>query len=282
MAGPTRATSRTALGVAALRAAHRLLDQEPWILDDALAIRLLEPEVRAELSEGAERLRRPTTLALRSHVVLRSRYAEERMEAAAAAGVGQAVLLGAGLDTFAYRQPAWARALRIFEVDHPASQAEKRDRASAAGLVAPSNLISAPVDFERTSLDQGLAQAGFDTAQPTFFSWLGVTMYLTRPAIESVLRFVGHLPAGSRMVLTFAQPDDSKDGGASQLADLAAAHGEPWLTRFTPEELTAALRSAGFSRISILSPEEAFDHYYRNRADGLPPPRRASIATAEV
>ena len=278
MAEEVRDASRTALGVAALRAAHRLLDAEPWILDDPIAARLLgSSEASHLLGEG--RLQHPLARALRSHVLLRSRVAEERLEAACAVGLRQCVILGAGLDTFAYRQPDWASALRIFEVDHPASQEAKRGRVRAAGLADPPNLIHAPMDFERTSLEEGLRDAGFDASRPAFFSWLGVTMYLTLPAVEAVFRFVGALPGGSRMVLTFAQPED---GATSNLADLAASVGEPWITRFTPDELAAALLRAGFSAADILAPEEARDRFFRDRADGLPAPRRASIAYAEV
>jgi methyltransferase (TIGR00027 family) len=281
MAGSDREASKTALGVAALRAAHRLVDREPWLLDDPIAIRLLEPSAASRL-EDSERIQHPLARGLRSHVLLRSRYTEDRLEEAVAAGVRQCVLLGAGFDTFAYRQPSWASILRIFEVDHPASQAAKQDRVRAAGLETPPNLVHAPIDFESVSLEDGLRKVGFDADAPAFFSWLGVTMYLTRPAIETVLRFVGGLPAGSRMALTFAQPETEEDRGAATLADLAASAGEPWLTRFAPEELEDELRRAGFPSIHILSPEEAFARYYQGRADALPPPRRASMAHAEV
>jgi len=281
MAAPEREASQTALGVAALRATHRLVDQEPWLLDDPIAIRLLEPGAASRLP-ASERIQHPLARGLRSHVLLRSRYAEDRLEEAVATGVRQCVLLGAGFDTFAYRQPAWASALRIFEVDHPASQAAKRDRVRAAGLETPPNLVHAPIDFESVSLEAGLRSAGFDAGKPAFFSWLGVTMYLTRPAIDAVLRFVGSLPVDSRMVLTFAQPETEEDRGAASLADLAASAGEPWFTRFTPEELKDTLRRAGFSAVHILSPEEASARYYQGRADALPPPRRASVAHAEV
>ncbi len=273
-----REASRTALGVAALRAAHRVMDAEPWILDDPIAIRLLEADLHAHLLDPA-RLQRPLARGLRSHVLLRSRVAEERLETACLAGLRQCVMLGAGYDTFAYRQPGWASALRIFEVDHPTSQAAKRERVRMADLEVPANLVHAPVDFERISLADGLRLAGFDASLPTFFSWLGVTMYLTRPAIESILGFVASLPQGSRMVLTFAQPEAEEP---SRLADLAAEAGEPWLTRFTPAELTDALQSAGFRVVEILDPDEARQRYFQDRADGLPPPRRASIAYGEV
>ncbi|MBS1766279.1 MAG: class I SAM-dependent methyltransferase [Acidobacteria bacterium] len=278
MAEPLREASRTALGVAALRAAHLTLDAEPWILDDPIALRLLAPEALSMLMDEA-RLQHPVARALRAHVLLRSRVAEERLEEACAAGLRQCVILGAGFDTFAYRQPAWASALQIFEVDHPGSQEAKRARLAAAGIVSPPNLVHAPVDFERTPLDEGLRAAGFDASQPAFFSWLGVTMYLTLPAVRAVFRFIGALPRSSRVVLTFAQPEDD---AASTLATMAASVGEPWITRFTPQALEAELRHAGFSVVHILEPEEARRRFFEGRADGLPAPRRATIAYAEV
>ena len=281
MAGAPREASQTALGVAALRAAHRVLDMEPWILDDPIALRLLEPGAEARLRSDL-RLQAPLARALRSHVLLRSRIAEEDLARGAEAGLRQAVILGAGFDTFAYRQPAWAANLRLFEVDHPASQAEKRRRVLDADLPAPSNLIHAPVDFEAVPLAEGLARAGFDASEPAFFSWLGVTMYLTRPAIRAVLAFIGGLPAGTRLVLTFAQPGEGGQEGDDPLADRAAQAGEPWLSRFTPEELAEELRAAGFRRWDIPGPEALAARFFQDRPDGLPTPRRSSIALAEV
>src|SRR5271157_5401130 len=139
-AAPQRNFSRTALGVAALRAVHQLLDGEPKILDDPIAARLLSADVLQQIQSNPARIHEPPDRGLRSHVVLRSRYAEERMAEAVQRGVRQCVILGAGFDTFAYRQPDWARSLRIYEVDHCATQAEKRQRLQAAGIPIPANL----------------------------------------------------------------------------------------------------------------------------------------------
>src|SRR5580693_4477848 len=177
---PDRNSSRTALGVAALRAVHQLLDGEPKILDDPIAARLLNPEVLREIHSNPARANEPLTRGLRSHVVLRSRYAEERMKQAAQRGVRQCVILGSGFDTFAYRQPDWARGLRIYEIDRHATQQEKRRRLQAAGIPVPSNLQFLSVDFEQTSLSEALRAGPLDVSAPTFFSCLGVVVYLTR------------------------------------------------------------------------------------------------------
>ena len=216
------AASRTAVGVAALRAAHVLHDAPPPILNDVVAIQLIDPDMRARL-EGpgaAEHLAKAE--ALRVHVVVRSRFAEDCLEAAFERGVRQYVILGAGLDTFAWRQPAWASGLRIFEVDQAGSQLDKQDRVARAGLAAPPNLVFVPVDFETEPLGQCLSGAGVDLRAPVFFSWLGVTPYLDEAAIDDVLRVVVGGAPGTEVVFTFAPVGDTP----SAVAAMAAALGE--------------------------------------------------------
>jgi len=273
-----RSASSTAVGVAWLRAAHQLLDAEPRILDDPAILPLLGEDAAARVRDGADRFASPGARALRSHVVLRSRFAEDRLAAAVERGVTQYVVLGAGLDTFALRQPPWAHALRVFEVDHPASQAAKRAAIAAARLTVPPNVTFVPIDFERTSLGEALADGGVDLARPAFVSWLGVTMYLTEPAIDAVLRTIAALPS-SEIVFTFAQPD-APGTGASFFAERAAEAGEPWLTYFTPDALDAKLRALGFTDVYFLTPDEAEARYYVGRSDGLAAPRRTSIVAA--
>jgi methyltransferase (TIGR00027 family) len=168
------------------------------------------------------------------------------------------------------------------EVDHPASQGEKRKTLSAAGIVVPSNVRYADIDFEVETLAAGLERIGVSLQCSTFFSWLGVTMYLTQDAIRSVLRTVVAFPSGSEVTFTFAQPQSSDNPAESALADQAAAVGEPWLSYFTPKELEATLRDLGFSKIIFLSRDEAMRRYYADRRDGLVPPRRISIVRAVV
>jgi methyltransferase (TIGR00027 family) len=271
-----RTASRTALSVAALRAYHQTHDGSPKILDDPIAARIIDSRAMAAIMAS----RNPWTEALRLHVLVRSRFAEERLESAVARGVRQFVVLGAGYDTFAYRQPAWAQALRIFEVDHPASQNAKRERLAAAHIELPPNLTFAPVDFERTSLADGLREAGFDTTVPTFFSWLGVMMYLDLPAIDAVFDYVAALPPSSEIAFTYARPG-RWFSVESPIAAAAAAVGEPWKTRFAPSVLAARLRSHGFAQVDFLDVRDANERYQPMRA-GLPPLLRATIGSAIV
>ncbi len=278
-----REASRTAMRVAVLRAAHQLIDGEPKILDDRVSAHLLDAQTFAGIGANPD-LRSSRLESLRVHVLLRSRYSEERLEAAARDGVRQCVILGAGFDTFAYRQPAWSRALRIIEVDHPSSQRAKRDRLRAAAIAVPDNVSFIPIDFETTSLAAGLAAAGFDRAQRSFFSWLGVMVYLKEPAIDAVLSYVASLPAGSQIVFSFGSSDPTAAGeeDARLTAEAVAALGEPWLTRSEPGPLGAKLREAGFSEVSFLTPPEANARYLTGRSDGLPLVRRISVGSATV
>lgn len=280
--GAARAASRTAHNVAVLRAAHLIVDGEPPVLNDTVVARLLGGDIEAQIRAHAGDLQTPDSRGMRSYTVLRSRFAEDSLMDAVEGGVEQYVLLGAGLDTFAYRQPPWARRLTVIEVDHPASQAGKRAALAAAGIEIPPNVRFADVDFERETLSHGLARCGVDTAKRTFFSWLGVTQYLTRDAIEATLRTVLSFPKGSAVVSTFVQPNPDPASPASKLARGSASAGEPFISYFAPEELGAMLRMLGFSDASFLSAEEAERRYYADRTDGFPAPARVSIVTASV
>lgn len=281
--GEERSSSRTALAVAWLRAAHQCLDAAPRILEDPLALRLLGPDSEALIRAQPQRYQDDGTRALRAHVVLRSRHAEERLRAAVARGVRQYVLLGAGYDTFALRQPDWARQLRIFEVDHPASQEAKRARLAAAGLAVPANLVHAAIDFEHEGLLDGLRRNGVDPRVPTFFSWLGVTMYLRAEAVEATLRALAGFACGSEVVLTYASRESAGSGAEavlSGMAQRAAEVGEPWLSYFQPEEMAALLRGAGFGAVEFLTPQQARARYFDTRPADLPPPQRSAIVSA--
>jgi methyltransferase (TIGR00027 family) len=273
--------SRTALGVAWMRAVHQLLDPEPRILVDAPIVDLLGRPVLAPDSEMTQRMQTPGARLLRSHVVLRSRFAEDRLAESRGRGVTQYVILGAGYDTFFARQPEWARSLRIFEIDQPATQQDKLAKIAAARLPVPSNVTFGNVNFEAESLADGLRRHGVRFDQPTLFSWLGVTMYLTGPAIDATLATVAGFPRSSEIVLTFASRTQDGVAGGPRLAEMAAALGEPWISYFEPEEIAGKLRHAGFSEVFLLNPELAAARYFA-RPDGLPIPARTSIVSAVV
>lgn len=277
-----RNASATARGVAILRAAHQLIDGEPPILADPAIVRLFGPGIEQHIHEDIEGYQSPQARGLRSHVVLRSRYAEDSLQDAVGRGIRQYILLGAGFDTFAYRQPDWARDITIVEVDQPASQGEKRGMLARAKIEAPTNVRYADIDFERETLAEGLRRHGVSFDVPSFFSWLGVTMYLTREAIDAVLSTVASFPKGSGIALTFAQPADPADQGGMTLADRAAALGEPWISYFTPDEIADTLRSHGFSRVELADRAEIMKRYYTGRRDGMLPPKRVSMVLATV
>jgi methyltransferase (TIGR00027 family) len=264
-----------------LRAAHQLFDGMPRIVDDTAVVALLGPKIISHVRERERSYREPVALALRSHVLLRSRFAEERLREAVGRGVTQFVLLGAGLDTFAYRQPAWARALSIVEVDHPASQSAKRERLAAATIALPPNLMFAPIDFERDTLLAGLVRAGFDPRAMTFISCLGVLVYLTGQAITDLFAFIARLPAGSECVFTFGGTKGPDHHGRPSLATMAAALGEPWRSNLELDDVRAVMARAGLPAPRLLSVDEAA-RYLGDRRDGLRWPKRDRIASVVV
>ena len=245
------APSRTAERVALRRAEHQVLDH-PKVFDDPLAV-AISGATESPPETPFDRL-------LRAFVAVRSRYAEDQLASAIGRGVRQYVVLGAGLDTYAYRA---APGVRVFEVDHPATQAWKRSRLAEAGIAIPESMTFVPVDFERQSLADELARAGFDTNRPAFFSWLGVIMYLTLEAATETLRFIAARPAGSGV--TFDYPT----GTWAPLARRVARVGEPFRLFFDPADLARLLDGLGFSRIEDLNSEEINARYFRDRADGL-------------
>ena len=257
--------------MAFLRAVHQLIDEAPKILDDPVVVRLFDASALDRIRQAPDQFRTPRLNALRSHVVIRSRFAEDRLAEAVRRGIQQFICLGAGFDTFAYRQPAWAQAIRIFEVDHPASQKAKREPSEKAGIAVPSNVEFVPIDFEVTPLREGLKAATFDPARPAFISWLGVMVYLSEEAIDGVLRLVISMPRSSEIVFTFSQPApaDKSDPGQPSLAERAAVKGEPWRTRIAPDDLVRYLKIMGFSEVKLLTPAKIDEDYIGARRDGL-------------
>ena len=274
--------SRTALGTAYERAIHQLFDAPPRILDDPITPLLLGSDVLKQITDRMNRNRTEQAAELRAHVVLRSRFTEDRLASAIFRGIRQYIILGAGFDTFILRQPLWARELKILEVDRRGTQDMKLSLIDAAGLAVPKNVEFACIDFENESLHDGLRRNHISLTELTFFSWLGVTMYLKEDAIDDVLRSVAMFPKGSEIVLTFAQPPKlTTTGGSvshSSLAQRVASAGEPFVSYFEPHVLEAKLRSAGFSVVEFLSSAEAEAWYFRQRPQDLPVPKRTGIS----
>ena len=261
--------SRTAWAAAAHRAAHQVLEQGR-IFADPLALRILGEDAEAVARKAAER---PSGRRMRIFIAVRTRFAEDALAAAVERGVRQVVVLGAGLDTYAYRSTLRDR-IRIIEVDHPATQAWKRQRLEDAAIPIPSSLTFAPVDFERQTLAEGLAAAGFDSSQQTFFTWLGVVPYLTEETVWSTLGFIASLPNGSHVVFDYSNPPASlpaemrvrHERRAKRVAEL----GEAWLNYFESAELRAKLMALGFCEIEDLGPPQIAARYFPNRVTTLP------------
>ena len=211
---------------------------------------------------------------MRTNFVVRNRYAEDELVRAVAQGVSQYVILGAGLDSFAYRRRDLLQVLDVYEVDHPASQAWKRQRIEELGIKIPRRLHYVPVDFERETLTNGLSAAGINLRAAIFFSWLGVTQYLTSAAVLNTLREVARLAAsGSEIVFTFVVPAATlaakERALVETLAASAASVGEPWLSFFTPEELEVQLNRMGLKEVIHFGPDQAAERYLTGRSDQL-------------
>jgi methyltransferase (TIGR00027 family) len=200
---------------------------------------------------------------------VRARFAEDIVEQAVGNGVCQYVILGAGLDSFAYRREDLLAHLRVFEVDHPATQSWKRRQLSDLGVGIPGGLVFAPVDFERQTLRDGLESAGFDFGQRAVFAWLGVAMFLTLDAISATLSTIMECAAGTRLVLTYNQPRAALQGVAAEVSvtfvGIATEMGEPFITRFLPREIGQLLREHGFDDTADFGPEEALTAYFQGR-----------------
>jgi len=261
--------SRTAQRVAIRRAAHQLLD-DPKVLDDPLALRIIGAEAAAALRTDPKE-DHAFARAFRAFMAARSRFAEDELARAVEVGVTQYVILGAGLDTFAYRNPH--PGLRVFEIDHPATQAWKRQQLQEARIPIPPSLTFVPVDFEHQTLANALAHSGLNTSAPAFFSWLGVTPYLTREACMTTLSVIAKMPAGSGVVFDFAIDPALLNAGQRQALDAlskrVAAAGEPFQLFFDPTKLQHELKTLGFHRTEFLQGAQINDRYFQNRADGL-------------
>jgi methyltransferase (TIGR00027 family) len=295
--------SRTAIATAYFRA-HHCAHASPKIFEDSLAGALLSAKEREAMERflleglvkhnpelarsGADR----ATLvgyALRGLVVVlaRARYTEDWLAEAMRDGVSQYVIIGAGLDTFALRRPDLQDRLRVIEIDHPATQTSKQKRIREAGLTPPPNLHFAPADLEKESLAEVLSRTPYDRARPAFFSWLGVTMYLTGDAIRATLRSLrGSAAAGSQLVFDYLDravfEPENQSPMRSRLFDIVRRAGEPMIFGFDPSALGAELAAQGFRLLEDLAPEAQEALYFAGRTDGLRPYGSAHLARAAV
>jgi methyltransferase (TIGR00027 family) len=265
--------SATALHVAMQRAAHQFLD-DPKVFDDPLALSILGRETAGQLRANPGRIEfSPLSRFLRAFLAARSRLAEDELAVAVERGASQYVIMGAGLDTFAYRNPYPGNVLRVFEVDHPATQAWKRSCLKESGIPLPTNLKFVPVDFTTQTLAEELRGAGFDPGKCTFFSWLGVTEYLTAEEVMATLRFVASAQTGSGIVFNYmVSPSlltSAQRAAFEAVAQWVASAGEPWKTSFDPGLLTRELRAMGFGHVEDIGPEAINAKYFKDRPDGL-------------
>jgi methyltransferase (TIGR00027 family) len=277
--------SATAQGVALRRAAHQILDR-PRVFEDELALRIVGPAEAAALRKDAAGLEgnRPSS-ALRAFIAVRSRVAELELANAVGRGVRQYVVLGAGLDTFAYRNPY--PELRVFEVDHPATQEWKRWRLDEGSIAIPANLTFAAIDFESQPLVEVLRAAGLDATRPSFFSWLGVTPYLERDVVLETLGAIAPLAAGGGgVVFDYSGPADSLSPHERAALDLLAARvraaGEPFRGSLEPARLAADLLGMGFRSVTDVGPDELNARHFAGRTDGLRVRGSGRIITALV
>lgn len=264
--------SRTALRVALRRAAHQVHDAEPLVLDDPLAVRILGAEFREELKRTPHKLRRPFSAALRAFMVVRSRLAEDTLAAAVRnVGARQYLILGAGLDTFACRNPY--PDVRVFEVDHPATQAWKTKMLERAKIEPPASAHFVAVDFEQDSLRTRLEAAGFDERLPTVTAWLGVVPYLTPAAFQATMRVLARCAPGSEVVFDYSQPREALPPVEQLMLDSLSARvaqaGEPFQLFFTPPQLAEALRALGLRVVEDLDSAALTARYLSARTDGL-------------
>ena len=261
--------SRTALGVALRRAAHQLYDSRPLVLDDPIAVPILGETYRSALENAAASVHDRFSQVMRAWLVARNRYAEDKLAEAVSREVQQYVLLGAGLDTFAHRNPH--PSLRVFEVDHPATQRWKRELLATNGLSEPARLQYVPVDFERQSLADELKNGGLDFSAPTVFAWLGVVMYLTHAAFRGTLDFIANFPAGSGVVMDYALPTHLLESPEREARELLAARvdsvGEPFQLFFSPPEMAAEL--VAFKQVEDVDASELNARYFAGRRDQL-------------
>ena len=267
------APDNTAIRTALWRALHVLADPPPHVFDDTVGLKLAAPEDGWRERPDMSAFTRP----FRASILARARFIEDLVEEQAAHGVDQYVILGAGLDTFAQRRPELSSRMRVFEIDQPGPQAWKRQRLIELGFGIPPHLKLVPVDFEAgDDWWERLGAAGFEATKPAVVASAGVSMYLTRDAVMETLRRIAALAPGSTFAMTFMLPIEMLGPdirtGVERAAAGAKASGTPFLSFFTPSQMLALAREAGFRQARHVSAASLAKRYFANRTDGLRPP----------
>jgi methyltransferase (TIGR00027 family) len=272
----TAAPDNTAVRTALWRALHVEVDSPPHVFEDEMGLKLAAPDEgwrnRPDMS--------PFTRPFRASIVARARFVEDLVSERAARGVGQYVILGAGLDTFAQRRPELASRMLVFEIDQPGPQEWKRRRLVDLGLGIPPYLRLVPVDFEAgDAWWERLAASGFDAGRPAIVASTGVSMYLTRDAIAATLRRVAMFAPGSTLAMSFMLPIEQLDlevrPSVERAAEGARASGTPFISFFTPADMLAIVRDAGFDEVRHVSAAMLAQRYFADRTDGLRPPNHS-------
>jgi methyltransferase (TIGR00027 family) len=275
--------SNTAKIAALARGYHRLLQRPPWVIDDPYALSLIGPGWE-ELWETLNAIfPDPVRDEGISGVAARARYVEDVL---ARGTFAQYVILGAGLDSFAWRRPDALAKLRLFEVDHPATQAWKRERAEVMALPRSDHHVFTPVDFEHQTLDAGLAAVGFDASAPTLYSWIAVIPYLTIEAVETTLRGLAGAAAGSQVVLSYAVTEDFRDDVGRRFVELlgavAAQSGEPFLTFLSPSDAEELVARCGLEVVEHLDRDALRERFLAGRDDIASPYTVERVLSAAV
>jgi methyltransferase (TIGR00027 family) len=274
--------SQTAIMAAASRAAHLVVDGEPYIFRDTLAATLLGGQAEELVGYHRAYGGHIVLSGTRAQVTARAAYTERRL----GNRFEQYVVLGAGLDTFALRRAPGGPPTRVIEVDHPATQQWKRELMAAAGLTTPDGQVFAPVDFESGGLMSALREAGLDPGRPALVGWLGVAMYLTEEAVAATLAVLGRLPRGSELVMEYALPPGLRDERGAEYASFALAaaadRGEPWLSFFAPDEVSSLLKQHGLEVVEHVRQAGCVDPELWRRQDGLRPADLCRLVRAVV
>lgn len=271
----------TAMRTALWRALHILADSEPYIIEDTIGLQLISPE-----EDWQERPDMKYTKRLRASIVARARFIEDLIIEENKKGINQYVILGAGLDTFAQRNTDAACKLQIFEIDQPDTLSWKQQRLIEKGFNILDNLHFVCVNFETDNWYDELLKAGFDKSKPAVIVCTGVTLYLTKQAIEDTLQLISSFAKNSVLAITFYLPIDLLEGEDKKLMEMsikgAAASGTPMLSFFSPEEVLDLALDKGFSNAKIISTKDMEKIYFTNRIDNLLPANGEMFLVAHV